>query len=90
MKPVDVKNIVNAHLLLFKPVAEERGLYLEYEFSEEENIAILDERFFRQKINNLVNSAVKFTQQGGVIVKVDTFEEEKNDLLKYNYSGLNI
>jgi PAS domain S-box-containing protein len=82
--PVNVKDIVNTHLQLFKPVAEERGLYLKIEFSEDEIIAPLDERFLGQIINNLVNNAVKFTHEGGVIVKVDTYEEDKDKFVRIN------
>ncbi|MFB3055755.1 MAG: hybrid sensor histidine kinase/response regulator, partial [Ignavibacteriaceae bacterium] len=84
LEPVNVKNIVNTHLQLFKPVAEEKGLYLKFEFSEEEIIALLDERFLGQILNNLVNNAVKFTHDGGVIVKVDTYEEEKHKFVRIN------
>jgi len=82
LEPVNVKNIVNSHLQLFKPVAEEKGLYLKCEFSEEEIIALLDERFLGQIINNLVNNAVKFTNEGGVTVKIDTFEKEKDKFVR--------
>jgi PAS domain S-box-containing protein len=84
LEPVKVNNIVNTHLQLFKPVAEERGLYLKGEFSEDEIIALLDERFLGQIINNLVNNAVKFTHKGGVIVKVDTYEKEKDKFVRIN------
>jgi PAS domain S-box-containing protein len=90
LEPVNVKNIVNTHLQLFIPVAEERGLYLKCEFSEEEIIAFLDERFLGQIINNLVNNAVKFTHEGGVIVKVDTFEKEKDKLIRIKISDTGI
>jgi len=84
LEPVNVKNIVNTHLQLFKPVAEEKGLYLKFEFSEDEIISLLDERFLGQILNNLVNNAVKFTHDGGVIVKVDTYEEEKHKFVRIN------
>jgi PAS domain S-box-containing protein len=90
LEPVNVKNIVNTHLQLFKPVAEEKGLYLKCEVSEEEIIALLDERFLGQIINNLVNNAVKFTHEGGVIVKVDTFEEEKEKFIRIKISDTGI
>jgi PAS domain S-box-containing protein len=84
LEPVNVKDIVNTHLLLFKPVAEEKGLYLKSEFSAEEIIAHLDERFLGQIINNLVNNAIKFTHNGGVVVKVDIYEEEKDKFVRIN------
>ncbi|RKY99558.1 MAG: hypothetical protein DRQ13_02060 [Ignavibacteriae bacterium] len=82
LKPVNVNNIVNTHLQLFKPVAEEKGLYLKCDVSEEKIIALLDERFLGQVINNLVNNAIKFTHKGGVIVKVDRFEDEKEKFIR--------
>ncbi|MCH8033949.1 MAG: PAS domain S-box protein [Bacteroidetes bacterium] len=90
LEPVNVKNIVNTHLQLFKPVAEEKGLYLKCEFSEDEIIALLDERFLGQIINNLVNNAVKFTHDGGVIVKVDTYEKEKDKFVRIKISDTGI
>jgi PAS domain S-box-containing protein len=84
LEPVNVKSIVNTHLQLFKPVAKERGLYLKFEFLEDEIIALLDERFLGQIINNLVNNALKFTHEGGVIVKVGTYNEEKDKFVRIN------
>jgi CheY-like chemotaxis protein/two-component sensor histidine kinase len=90
LNPVNVKNIVNTHLQLFKPVAEEKGLYLKCEVSEEKIIALLDERFLGQVINNLVNNAIKFTHKGGVIVKVDRFEDEKEKFIRIKISDTGI
>ena len=84
LEPVNVINIVNTQLLLFKPVAEERGLYLKSEFSEDKITAHLDERFLGQIINNLVNNAIKFTHKGGVVIKVYSYDEGKDKFVKIN------
>jgi PAS domain S-box-containing protein len=92
LEPVDVKHIVKTHLELFQPVAKEKGLQLNYEFSKQNITALLDERFLGQIINNLVNNAIKFTEEGTVKVKVDTSEnnDEKYARIRISDTGIGI
>jgi PAS domain S-box-containing protein len=67
----------------FEERAKKKNIFLKISIKDEQVYALLDERIFRQMINNLVSNAIKFTNIGGVTVEVDkklTGEEEKATL----------
>ena len=67
----------------FEERARKKNIFLKISIKDEQVYSILDERMFRQMINNLVSNAIKFTSIGGVTVEVDkklTGEEEKATL----------
>jgi PAS domain S-box-containing protein len=67
----------------FEERAKKKNIFLKISIKDEEVYSLLDERIFRQMINNLVSNAIKFTNVGGVTVEVDkklTGEEEKATL----------
>ena len=67
----------------FEERARKKNIFLKISIKDEQVYSILDERMFRQMINNLVSNAIKFTNIGGVTVEVDkklTGDEEKATL----------
>jgi PAS domain S-box-containing protein len=67
----------------FEERAKKKNIFLKISIKDEQVYSLLDERIFRQMINNLVSNAIKFTNIGGVTVEVDkklTGEEEKATL----------
>lgn len=57
---------------LFQPIAKEKNLYLRAEFSKDAIAITTDERILRHALNNLINNGLKFTQKGGVTIKLST------------------
>ncbi|MFZ5948030.1 MAG: PAS domain S-box protein [Stygiobacter sp.] len=55
---------------LFSKTAEKRGLYLKSSFSHPRIQINIDERAYRTILNNLINNALKFTDEGGVNVDI--------------------
>jgi len=53
---------------LFKALAEKKGLYLKLNTTLPKIDVNLDQRMFREVINNLVNNALKYTNVGGVTI----------------------
>jgi PAS domain S-box-containing protein len=67
----------------FEERAKKKNIFLKISIKDEQVYSLLDERVFRQMINNLVSNAIKFTNVGGVTVEVDkklTGEEQKATL----------
>ncbi|MGB5895296.1 MAG: ATP-binding protein, partial [Ignavibacteriaceae bacterium] len=67
----------------FEERAKKKNIFLKISIKDEQVYSLVDERIFRQMINNLVSNAIKFTNIGGVTVEVDkklTGEEEKATL----------
>ncbi|MFZ1729321.1 MAG: ATP-binding protein [Bacteroidota bacterium] len=63
--------------MLFKPLANRKGLRLEFLAEETELEAWIDQRLLRQSINNLVGNAIKFTTQGYVhlLIRLEMFDD---------------
>ena len=57
---------------LFMEAAKKKSLFLSVETDLNIPEIISDKRLFRQIINNLINNAVKYTEQGGIRIKVTT------------------
>ncbi len=58
-------------ILSIKPLAENKGLSLGVEISANLPKIISDQRRLEQIIINLLNNAIKFTEKGGVFLKID-------------------
>ena len=70
-QPFDLSHCVESVLELVATTASEKGLDLAYSFDPEVPPAIVgDETRLRQILLNLVNNAVKFTEQGEVVLTV--------------------
>jgi len=55
----------------FEELARKKKLYLKTIMVDKDIYSLLDERIFRQVINNLVSNAIKFTDKGSITVIVD-------------------
>lgn len=63
----------------FEELARKKHLYLKTITVDDHIYSLLDERIFRQVINNLVSNAIKFTDKGSITVIVDKKQtDDKN------------
>ena len=77
MIPCDLRACVEDTLDLFGVQASKKGLELAYSFSPHTPQAIIgDPSRVRQILVNLVSNAIKFTEQGEVVVTVDSQQED--------------
>lgn len=66
---VNLKAIIEEILQIFQARAAEKGLYLQAEIEEGlPETLLLDDVRIRQVLFNLVGNAVKFTQEGGIVI----------------------
>ncbi len=78
--PFEVRALVRSVLDLFRNGAEERGLTLAHEIDEGVPAAVRgDATRLRQVISNLVSNALKFTEHGGVVVRVSSQRVEGSE-----------
>jgi len=67
MEPVKLRERVEDSVALMKQLAEEKGLSLEPRIEHDASV-LGDAQYIKQTLLNLINNAIKFTKDGGVIV----------------------
>lgn len=67
---VDVSKMIDDSIVLLQPLAIRRGIGLATEGTEKTLIAEIDKTGLDRILNNLVGNAIKFTDRGGVIVRL--------------------
>lgn len=68
--PTDINEVAQDIVKLFSARARQKGLILRAELAEDIPLAVLaDPMRLRQVVANLVNNAIKFTEQGEVVVR---------------------
>ncbi|HKI79908.1 MAG TPA: PAS domain S-box protein [Ignavibacteriaceae bacterium] len=83
----NVSEVVQNSVRLFEPIAQSKNLKISA-FVRNEIIASLDERIFEQIINNLINNAIKYTDEGFISVEVEL--ENYLVVLKIKDTGIGI
>jgi len=71
-----IKSLIEGIIEELKPQTEEKGLYLVFEPSEQEKIAVIktDKKRTREALWNLIDNAIKYTLKGGVTIKLKLAE----------------
>ena len=70
----DLVDTIGEVLDLYAPLADSEGLDLDYEGPDSEAVA-LDSRFLTQILNNLVDNAIKYTEDGGVTIRLSESDD---------------
>lgn len=70
LEPVDVAALAEASVQALQTIAQARGLGLRVERTDAAAIALADPRLARRTLDNLVANALKFTDEGEVVVRV--------------------
>ncbi len=73
-KPVNLQEIVGRAVSLFEDKATAKGIYLKKDISEECSIEA-DPGMLTQILTNLLDNAVKYTDTGGVVIRVRETED---------------
>lgn len=70
VEPLPCRQLIDEVLTSFKPQARSKGLALEFESSPEDLTVSSDRRAVQQILMNLVHNAIKFTNNGTVLVRL--------------------
>lgn len=86
---VDLKNLFDEILNVFRPYAENKGLILSQEISNKNLRVYTDERLLREILSNLINNAIKFTDKGSITITGFKHNKEKI-VIKVRDTGIGI
>ena len=70
-EPFDLRALAERALGSVRPLATKKGLSLDLEVAPGPTVITCDRRRVEQLLLNLLNNAIKFTEQGGVTVSID-------------------
>ncbi len=87
-REIDVREAIVDAAARFVDAAEEKGLYLRYDVPEGEHHAHLDRPAIDRILNHLLGNAIKFTREGGVIIRYRPTGDQL--LLEVEDSGVGI
>ena len=88
IKPVDLKPIVEAILVLSGPMAKRKDLLLSCDIDESFPLVDADENRVQQILYNLIGNAVKFTEKGKIIVSAET--QDGRAMISVSDTGIGI
>ncbi len=69
--PIQIEPIIQEQIKLYKSLASINGIQILGNFIKSNLTALIDERYFIQILDNLLNNAVKYTQHGKIVIEVD-------------------
>jgi PAS domain S-box-containing protein len=71
LSPVDIVPVFREVAKLFSSAADKKQLFVRVDTPLDSLELLLDEKMFREILNNLINNAIKFTKQGGVTIRLN-------------------
>jgi signal transduction histidine kinase len=84
----DLREIIREVISEISIKAKEKNLYLNFEEPKEFPKVLLDKEKIRQVILNLIDNAIKYTQEGGITVKLLTKENKLQIIISDTGEGL--
>ncbi|MCB1179350.1 MAG: histidine kinase, partial [Leptospiraceae bacterium] len=82
LKPVDIRTITNIVLGLSRQFVGKRNLELVNKINENSPLVYADENRLQQILFNLIENAIKFTEEGEVVVALDSGKNENINSLQ--------
>lgn len=84
-------NLVQEEIELYKGIARVKNIYLNIRMSRHELMINSDRKILQNTISHLINNAVKFTSQGGVVISLTTEKNGNNyAVIKVTDTGIGI
>ncbi len=92
LETIDIIEAVSDTINIYRHIAKTKNLTLEFNPSSETIYSRLDRKLFNQVITNLLNNAIKYTEKGGVKIKVGRIKEKEQDwsFISFTDTGIGI
>ena len=79
---VDLNDVLQESVKLFKPVAEKKNLYLELILPAATPYIFGDRQIVFKIFNNLINNAIKFTFKGGITINAHLSRQDSEQVIR--------
>ncbi len=88
----NLKDILTETYNVYKPVAEDKGLKLILDFDLDNAYCNIDTKMFNKVMTNLLNNAVKYTEEGSIIISLEKSisKNKEHYCIKISDSGIGI
>lgn len=81
----ELRDLVEKTVANFHGMAHQGGLALQIEFQPQDDVRVFSDPVrLRQILSNLINNAIKFTQEGSITVRVDVSQSEEAPLWRFD------
>ena len=92
MTEIKIEDFVTERIKLYQGIAIKKNIHLKEKIVRPEVTALLDEKLFNQILDNLINNALKYTNEGEVTVEVNEEFIEDNSwaIIKVIDTGIGI
>jgi protein-histidine pros-kinase len=92
LEPVDCGEVIEEVAASLRPLAENKHLHLTVTIADGLTVMHTDRRALNQIVINLANNAIKFTEQGGIDIRLERREIDgrKNVTVSIKDSGIGI
>jgi len=88
----NVSNITKDLIMEYSLLADNKGIYIKTEIKDNAVFSRIDERIFRSIIGNLIDNAIKYTNEGGVTAIVEKEFEDNTEwaVIRIKDTGIGI
>ena len=89
---IHMPSLIKQTLVSFETLFEKKGIYCNIEIKNNKIFALIDEYLMYQALYNIIDNSLKFTNEGGVTVVVDTIMEADKlfSIVKITDTGVGI
>src|SRR6266581_3379382 len=90
LEPLTLGSCLSEVVSQLKPMANNKGLHLTLDMADEFPVVMADSHRIRQIVINMVSNALKFTEQGGVVIRCMQLENYNMLRVSVHDSGIGI
>ncbi len=89
---VNINQLLLRFTKIFEASAKIKNLYLKINLMRKDMTALVDKTLFEKIVNNILNNAIKFTNEGGVEITSDIIQRENKNWarIKFKDTGIGV
>ncbi|WP_103864877.1 PAS domain-containing protein [Aquimarina sp. I32.4] len=90
LQKLDINYTIETSFREYKHMAQAKELSYQLELDQVSPTVCIDKGLFRAALNNIIHNAVKYTNKGGIIIKVNSKNSKNNVYISVTDTGIGI